>query len=50
MHLGVAVITQAQLHSTRFKLRLCTTWVQILPVAFWRSTIVKISDNGPDWK
>ena len=24
MHLGVAVITQAQLHSTSFKLRLCT--------------------------
>ena len=45
---GVVVITTAQLHSTKPKLS--SEQVQTLFAACRRFAMVRISDNGPDWK
>ena len=46
---GLVVITTAQLHSAKPKLiEHDSNQVQIVLVAYWRFTMVRISDNGPN--
>ena len=45
---GVVVITTAHLHSTNPNIGFAQ--VQTLLTACWRFTVVRISDNGTDWK
>ena len=48
---GTVVQWLSLLHNfTQLSLNLGSVQVQVLLVACWRFAMLKISDNGPDWK